>query len=132
MGLIRQEYWYKGNLSEHANVIFLQVNDELWHRFFIDAGDLFWKIVSSPDEADTTADEEFHYTHVDEMAKRSDLRGRTIEAVVAMDKGTSLELTVSELHVRLSGGVTLVLHNETLTSSDHSTFAIVDDEMEAE
>ena len=47
--LLVQEYWYRGELVDEANVLFLRLDGDSWHRFFIDAGIVFWKTVEAPD-----------------------------------------------------------------------------------
>ncbi len=115
--LIRQEFWYRGERQEEANVVFLQVareNTTTWHRFFIDAGVCFWKTVDEPDACTAMPEEECHYPQI-ETTEQYGLAGREIEAVSAVDVGMA-----SALRIWLSGGVRLALRNE----RDCSTFAI--------
>ncbi len=37
-----QQYWYRGELAEEANVTFLQCNG-VWHRLYFDCGIIFWR-----------------------------------------------------------------------------------------
>jgi hypothetical protein len=118
-GLVRQEYWFEGQLSEDANVFYLQVDHGLWHRFLIDGGVVFWKIVNSLDERDTAVSDQYHYPQI-EIANQTGLFGRRVEAIIPIGQS---QAQVSELQVHFSGGRTLVLYN----ADDHSTFAIVTD-----
>ena len=115
--LVQQKYWHQGQQVEQANVVYLQVDNKQWHRFFIDAGVLFWKIVDRPDNWDTKVEDEHHYPQTD-MAEQYGLVGREIESITSKNRGL-----VSELQVRLSGGIILVLKNE----CDLTAFAIVSD-----
>ena len=104
--LICQQYWYNGHLAGEANVTFLQVDGERWHRFFIDCGVPFWKVVDKPDEWDTSPAEEFHYPQV-ELAEYLGLLGRTIQAVEFVEMGMACEF-----RILFAGDITLVLHNQ--------------------
>src|SRR5262249_336843 len=66
--LLAQQYWYRGKLVAEANVLFLKLQDRIWHRFFIDGGVVFWRTVDAPDDP---ADEGHHrYVHLDLGAAR--------------------------------------------------------------
>jgi hypothetical protein len=41
--LLTQEVWHQGVPSDLVNVLFLQVGDGRWARFFFDAGAFFWR-----------------------------------------------------------------------------------------
>ncbi len=103
--LVCQQYWHEGELAEEANVTFLQVDAEQWHRFLIDWGEPFWKVVDGPDKWNTTPMDEFHCPQI-ELAGCWGLVGRTIGAAgfVQIDRA-------SEFRIVFSGGLTLVLHN---------------------
>jgi hypothetical protein len=93
------------------------VDNKQWHRFFIDAGVLFWRIVDRPDDWDTKVEDEHHNPQTD-LAEQYGLVGRETESIISRDRGL-----VSELQLRLSGGIILVLKNE----HDLTAFAIVSD-----
>src|SRR5437764_3808780 len=61
--LIAQEYWYRGELVSDANVLFLRLEDDIWHRFFIDAGVVFWKTAAAREAP--KEDDDHHYPHTD-------------------------------------------------------------------
>jgi hypothetical protein len=113
-GLVLQEYWYDGAVCESAHVFFLQLDHGLWHRFFIDAGVLFWSTVTEPDVHNTTADEEFHYPQQELGAERG-LLGSTLQNVEFVDTPP-----VYSLRLHFSGGTTLILRNE----NDHNTLLV--------
>jgi len=115
--LVRQEYWYQGELDEQAHILYLQVDNIQWHRFLIDQPVLFWKVVNSPDEWNTKPNDEYHYPQY-EIAASSGLYGRVIEGMEISDEPTN-----SRLQIRFSGGARLVLQSE----GYHSTLAIVTD-----
>jgi hypothetical protein len=62
--LLAQEYWYRGQLVSNANVLFLRLNEVLWHRFFIDAGVVFWRTVETPDPPAGDDDDTYPQTDV--------------------------------------------------------------------
>jgi hypothetical protein len=100
--LIVQEYWYEGELVSEANVLFLQL-DEGWHRFFIDAGVVFWQAVAGPE---APPDSGLHrYRHTD-FGSRHDLVGRKLERVCTADLPDG-----GEIQIAFEGGRRLVLQN---------------------
>ena len=117
-GFVREEYWFKGNKKDGYCVLNLQTNGRDWHRFFFDYGTLFWQTSDALHEPNTTIHDMYHNPLVDEMARNGTLRGRSIEAMVPIDKGA-----LSELQVRFSGGITLVLQEE----NDFCTFAVINE-----
>jgi|KBSMisStaDraftv2_1062788.scaffolds.fasta_scaffold161704_3 hypothetical protein len=46
--MLAQEYWYMGQIHDPVNVLFAELDDESWARFFFDAGVFFWSTVQSP------------------------------------------------------------------------------------
>ncbi len=46
--MLAQEHWYLGEISNPVNVLFAELDDERWIRFFFDAGVFFWSTVESP------------------------------------------------------------------------------------
>ena len=58
--LLAQEYWYAGELSDPVNVLFAELNDERWVRFFFDTGVFFWSVVQSPTLPES--DEKYQYS----------------------------------------------------------------------
>ena len=46
--LLAQEHWYADELSDPFNVLFAELDENKWVRFFFDAGVFFWTPVESP------------------------------------------------------------------------------------
>lgn len=101
--LIAQEYWYRGELVSDGNVLFLRLEDGVWHRFSIDAGVLFWKTVEAPDPPEE--DRDHRYPHKD-IAKLHGLTGKRLSTVSAADLPGG-----GELHLGFEGGNAVVLRN---------------------
>ncbi|MBC7529621.1 MAG: hypothetical protein H7308_19000 [Chthonomonadaceae bacterium] len=104
--LLCQQFWYRGELSADANVVFLETDGQQWHRFSIDAGEVFWRLVASPDLIETSSEDEFHYPHV-EIGEGLNLIGKRITGIslVREERKTSLVLAFSD-------NSQLCLHNE--------------------
>ena len=61
--LLLQAHYYRGQLVNEANVLFLRLTGSaLWHRIFIEAGVLFWHTVDALDSPDG---DRHHYTVTD-------------------------------------------------------------------
>jgi hypothetical protein len=46
--MLAQEHWYAGELNDPINVLFAELSDGRWIRFFFDAGVFFWSLVDTP------------------------------------------------------------------------------------
>ena len=57
--LLLQAHYYRGQLVNEANVLFLRLAEGPWHRIFIEAGVVFWQMVDSLDSPDQ---DRHHYT----------------------------------------------------------------------
>lgn len=61
-GLLLQAHYYRGQLVNEANVLFLRLGRGGWHRIFIEAGVVFWHTVDGLDSPDG---DRHHYTVTD-------------------------------------------------------------------
>src|SRR5688500_10309892 len=84
--LVAQEYWHRGERVTAANVIFLRLEDGVWHRFLIDAGALFWRTVEVPDFEQATADTEEHRYPVVDLGALHGFAGKQVVSVETLDK----------------------------------------------
>jgi hypothetical protein len=76
--LLTQEVWHRGALSDLLNVLFLQVGDGRWARFFFDAGAFFWR--EAGPVAVTGGEPEWEYRIVD-VGSRLRVSGQRIARV---------------------------------------------------
>ncbi len=83
VALLAQEYWDRGERISAANALLLHCDDDLWHRFFIDAGVVFWRAGSAIPSV-PPGDGEHQYKLTDIAASHS-LIGREIVSVRAID-----------------------------------------------
>ena len=98
-----QEYWHRGELVDGANVLFLQLDGGIWHRFFIDAGVVFWRTVEMPDEK---PDDGFDRYPQADLGFRHDLIGKKLERVSTIDLPGG-----GEIRIEFEGGATLLLRD---------------------
>ena len=113
LALIAQRYEYAGELVEDANVVYLQVADTQWLRFFFDSGYFFCRVEPKLTLAEF-AEDEMRFTGVD-LATQHNLVGRRIEAAEFTELPDG-----AELRLEFERGATLVLRN----AADHSTVTI--------
>ena len=104
--LLCQQYWYRGELAEAANVLYLKVDGLLWQRFLFDSGILFWREVDAPDAIATSPTDEYHYPIAD-IGARFGLPGQRISGMSAHDDGRR-----AELHLTFGSGSRLTLWNQ--------------------
>jgi tetratricopeptide (TPR) repeat protein len=78
--LVLQAHYYRGQLVNEANVLFLKVAGG-WHRLFIEAGVVFWHAVDGLDSPDG---DRHHYT-VTDLGAAHDLVGRRLEGLSTAD-----------------------------------------------
>jgi len=117
--LMVQEYRYRGELVSDANVIFLRVEDGTWHRFFIDAGVVFWKAVEGLNEF---ADDGDHHYSLKDIGAIHELVGKQLSRVSAVDLSNGCEIRLD-----FEGGKAVILRN----SDDRSELAFVSDDPRA-
>ena len=93
--LLTQEVWHRGVPSDLVNVLFLQVGDRRWARFFFDAGVFFWRVAAA--EAVTGGEPEWEYRLVD-VGARFRVAGQRIARVefVQPDPGCARLIIVLE------------------------------------
>jgi hypothetical protein len=113
LALIAQRYEYAGELVEDANVVYLQVADAQWLRFFFDNGYFFCRVEPTLTLAEF-AEEDMKFTGT-ELAVQHNLVGRRIEAAEFTELPDG-----AELRIDFERGATLMLRN----AADHSTVTI--------
>ena len=86
--LLLQAHYYRGQLVNEANVLFLRLAEGPWHRIFIEAGVVFWQMVDSLDSPDQ---DRHHYTLTDLGAVHG-LVGRRLVDVTTADVPAGGEL----------------------------------------
>lgn len=79
--LLLQAHYYRGQLVNEANALFLQLANGAWHRLFIEAGVVFWHTVDGLDSPDG---DRHHYT-VTDLGAAHGLIGRTLADVSTVD-----------------------------------------------
>ena len=101
--LLAQEYWFRDELISNANVLFLRLDEPVWHRFFIDAGVVFWKTVEVPDAPRQDGDRSYRRT---DIASLHGLTGKRLSVITAIDLPGG-----GALRLGFEGGKSVVLHN---------------------
>lgn len=88
--LLLQAHYYRGQLVNESNALFLQLADGAWHRIFIEAGVVFWHTVDALDSPDG---DRHHYTLMD-LGAAHGLVGRRLVGVstVELPHGGELRL----------------------------------------
>jgi hypothetical protein len=76
--LLCEQYWYRGELEEPANVIYLRFASQ-WHRLAFDNGIVFWRTQSERPAPYTMPDLEAE-TKLDNLGARLRLAGRILDA----------------------------------------------------
>lgn len=113
-GIVAQEFWHHGVASDLVNVVFLQVTDGVWLRFFFDAGVFFWR-VGAPERV-TGGEPAFEYRLTD-LGARFGVVGRRITRVEFVQPDPDC----ARLVIAFERG-RLILDN----ADDHSRIAFVD------
>jgi hypothetical protein len=103
--LIGQQYWYRGELTGDPDVLFLKLTDDSWHKVFIDAGVLFWKLVDGPDPPAEDVDYGFKWTLTDVGGSRG-LVGKVLRSITTHDLPGG-----GELRFDFDGAPTLILRD---------------------
>jgi hypothetical protein len=93
--LLAQEYWHQGERVTNANVLFLRLEDGVWHRFFLDAGALFWRTVDAPTFPPASTDNEEHRYPVVDLAALHGFAGKKVVDVQAVDVAGGAELRLA-------------------------------------
>ena len=90
--LLLQAHYYRGQLVNEANAMFLQLGDGAWHRIFIEAGVVFWHTVGGLDSPDG---DRHHYTLTDLGAAHGLVGCRLLDVSTAeLPRGGELRLDV--------------------------------------
>ena len=113
LALIVQRYEYAGELVDDANVLYLQVGDTQWLRFFFDGGYFFCRVEPELTLAEL-AEDDMKFTGTD-LGAQHNLVGRRIAGAEFTELPDG-----AELHLEFEGGTTVVLRN----AADHSTVSI--------
>lgn len=80
---LSQEYWCGGDRVSPANALLLHLQDGGWHRFFIDAGVVFWR--SQSDQPLLPPSVGDHMYTLADLGERHRITGHTLLAVRATD-----------------------------------------------
>jgi hypothetical protein len=100
--LLVQAHYYRGQLVNEANVLFLRLAEGPWHRIFIEAGVVFWQTVDALDSPDQ---DRHHYTLTDLGAVHGLVGQRLVDVGIAdVPSG-------GELRLRFSGDVSVSLRH---------------------
>jgi len=89
--LMLQAHYYRGQLVNDANVLFLRMSRGAWHRIFIEAGVVFWHAVDALDSPDG---DRHHYT-VTDLGAAHGLVGRRLLSLAIADVPGGGELRLS-------------------------------------
>jgi len=100
--LLVQAHYYRGQLVNEANVLFLRLAGGPWHRIFIEAGVVFWQTVDALDSPDQ---DRHHYTLTD-LGAVLGLVGQRL-----VDVGTADVPSGGELRLLFSGGACVSLRH---------------------
>ena len=104
--ILCQEFWYRGQLTNPANVIHLRCDDR-WHRLYLDNGVIFWR-----EDGEKTAgyaawkDGDVEFRTLD-IGSQLNLRGLVVQSVVATPTDSG-----SQVAFRFEGGRELVFRCE--------------------
>ena len=91
--LLVQAHYYRGQLVDEANVLFLRLAGGPWHRIFIEAGVVFWQTVDALDSPDQ---DRHHYTMTDLGAVHGLVGKRLVDVTTAdVPAGGELRLLFS-------------------------------------
>jgi hypothetical protein len=93
--LLVQAHYYRGQLVNEANVLFLRLERGGWHRIFIEAGVVFWHTVDALDSPDG---DRHHYT-VTDLGAAHGLVGQRLQGLTTADVPGG-----GELRLDFSGG----------------------------
>jgi hypothetical protein len=112
--LLQQQYFFEGELSSDAGVIFGQLGPDSWVRFFFDGGIFFWREVASPELP--ASDCQYRWSlHQLSIGKRV-----PTPQIANVYMTCSEDQSVGDLIIGLTTGVRIGLHNE----NDFTTLVI--------
>jgi hypothetical protein len=113
--ILLQQYWYKGELAETANVAYLMLGDE-WISLSIDAGVIFWRERPGPPEeiSKELSGDDFSYPIVD-IGAPCGLVGRVLTNITSKPIQGG-----SQVALFFQGGSELVFNN----IEDNTSFEI--------
>lgn len=103
-GVLCEQYWYRGELDDPANVIYLRFESR-WHRLTFDNGIVFWRM-RSESPAPYLMPELEAEVKLDDLGARLGLVGRVLDSYVgrAIRGGAEIEF-------RFEGGVDVLFRN---------------------
>src|SRR5437870_317540 len=79
--LLVQQYWYRGELIEPANVVHLEFGGR-WHRLYFDSGIVFWRPHDRAPEGVPQGEDEFAYPLID-LGQQFGVRGVELDRMEA-------------------------------------------------
>jgi hypothetical protein len=98
--LLAQSHYYRGRLTDDAQIVFLRPAGGRWHRIFVEAGLVFWQMVDGLDSPDQ---DRHHYTLTD-LAAAHGLGGKRLVGATTVDRGAG-----GELHLLFEQGARVIL-----------------------
>ena len=101
---LAQEYWHGSERVSPANALLLHLDDGQWHRFFIDAGVVFWR--SESDQASLPPTDEAHRYILADLGERYGIVGRTVSKVHTTDLPDG-----GEIRLEFSGAPGVILRD---------------------
>ncbi len=107
-GLVVREFWYQGQLSAPACVVWLRADDD-WHRLCIDCGVVFWRR-GAPDSIPDDPHTGYSYPLVD-LGKSRGLEGLRIAGCTTVRDGGEVRVSFA-----FENGESLnVIHHDDVT-----------------
>jgi hypothetical protein len=105
LGLVGQQYFWNGELVNDCGLLFLQISEDVWVRFFFDAGVFFWRIEAQSEVAQFDGEYEWQLKYLGSKCK---VLGRRIEAVgFEGNEGGQ----INQLSIHFAPNVVLCLRN---------------------
>jgi hypothetical protein len=99
--LLCQQYWYRGEMKDGVNVLFLRFNG-VWHRLYFEPGIIFWRICTAPPQSTEAADIDAKYPIVD-LGTDLAVRGETLDHydMKKIKGGSELQFVFTNGHIIL-------------------------------
>jgi hypothetical protein len=110
----RMEYSFEGTVEEEVNVVFAQVDDGTWTRFFFDAGVFIWRDVQIPEATSNEGPHSYRVVPIDVSWLRE---SPTVEKVEFTGTEGDLERAIALI---FTGDRQLVLRN----ADDHNSLSV--------